>query len=326
MTLLGSNIIIRGPGVQLEQLIQLRHAAKNIHPGEINSSKSTIGGRHLSAFRGRGMDFEEVRIYQAGDDIRSIDWRVTARTAKTHTKIFREEKERPVFLVVDQSSSMFFGSKVTYKSVMAAQLAALLAWATLRYQDRIGGIVFNSHQHAEIKPKRSKHALLGVLKQMVDFNQQLFDENRKPPTFSLHKVFEKLRHLAKPGSTLYIISDFAGYDAEAERLLYLLKRHTKVYAILIADSMEERLPAHPQLSLTDGIHKVLLNTGDKKLAEAYQQSFLEKQKFLETSFNKIGIQHYQIWTHNDPARSLQAMLNGKNHSTSKPIDNPIHAV
>lgn len=303
------NLAIQGPSVQLEQLIQLRHAAKNISPAKNVKSKSSASGNHRSAFRGRGMDFEEVRIYQAGDDIRSIDWRVTARTTKTHTKIFREEKERPVLLAIDQSLSMFFGSQVTYKSVMATELAALLAWSTLQGQDKIGGIVFNQYQHAEIKPKRSKHALLGLLRLMIDFNKRLFEENTKTPIISIHKILEKLRHLARPGCSLYIISDFSGYDTEAERLLYFIKRHTNVYALVITDSMEEILPTHPQLSLTDGIHKLFLNTENKKISEGYQRAFYAQQQFLTSSFNKLGIHHHRVWTHDDPSRALRAMFN-----------------
>jgi len=320
------HIAIKGPRIELEQLLQLRHSAKNIHLKENISSQTTIGGRHRSVFRGRGMDFDEVRIYQAGDDIRSIDWRVTARTAKTHTKIFREEKERPVFLIVDQRSSMFFGSKVTYKSVIATALAALLGWSTLRHQDKIGGIVFNEHQYAEIKPKRSKHALLGLLKQMADFNQKLFEDNRKTLDFSLHKLFEKMRFLAKPGSNLYIVSDFSGYDSEAERLLYLLKRHTIIYAIVIVDSMEEKLPMHVQLSVTDGIHRCSIDTHNQKVTEDYQKAFYKKQDFLEASFKKLGIRHHRAWTHDDPLQSLQAMIKGKNSTAEKPVEENIHVV
>lgn len=312
------DISIQGPSVQLEELIQLRHAAKKIRLNENIISQRAVGGHNRSAFRGRGMDFEEVRIYQAGDDIRSIDWRVTARTAKTHTKVFREEKEQPVFLAVDQSSSMFFGSKVTYKSVMATELAALLAWSTLQHHDKIGGIVFNEYEHAEIKPKRSKHALLGFLKKMANFNQQLFDGITKNPNFSLHTLFEKLRYLIKPGSTLFIISDFANYDAEAERLLYLVKRHTVIHALVVIDSMEEKLPLDSKLSITDGIHKRFIDTHNREISENYQEAFQKKQRFLADSFSKLGIRHHQVWTHDDPSRSLQAALKNPIRKTRIP--------
>jgi uncharacterized protein (DUF58 family) len=326
MTTRNHTIGVHGPRIQLEQLIQLRIAAKNIRGFAQNSARSSLGGGHRSTFRGRGMDFDEVRIYQPGDDIRSIDWRVTARSAKTHTKIFREEKERPVLLAVDQGNSMFFGSKITYKSVMATELAALLAWSTLQHQDRIGGIVFNRQQHAEVKPKRSKQALLGLLKIMADFNNRLFENYTSPEEFSLHQLLEKLRHMARPGNTIYLISDFYGYDQEAERLLYLIRRHTGIYALIVADSMEEQLPSQDQLSVTNGIHKISLDTSNTTIATEYRESFQKRQQTLESSFNKLGISHQKVWTHDDPCLSLRALLEGGNkHIRQSAKQNP-HAI
>jgi len=318
------NISIKGPCISLEQLIQLRHVAKSLHLDKY-ISRSSVGGYHRSVFRGRGMDFDEVRIYEAGDDIRNIDWRVTARTTKTHTKIFREEKEQPVFIAVDQSSSMFFGSKVTYKSVMATTLAAMLGWSTLHRQDKIGGIVFNEYQHTEIKPKRNKNSLLFLLKKMVDYNQQLFKEKKKREGSFFHKLLKELCYLAKPGSNLYIISDFSNYDMEAERLLYLVKRHAFVCAIIIVDSMEQQLPTNSQFTITDGTQKCLINTGNNKIIMNYQSAFQEKQTLLRDSFNKLGIDHYLIWTHDDPLQSLQALIRGKPHSVQISPKKPVHA-
>lgn len=299
---------IQGPRIDLAQLITLRHRARDIRLFENRTSHNALSGGHASVFRGRGMNFDEVRIYQPGDDIRSIDWRVTARTAKTHTKIFKEEKERPVLLAVDQRLGMFFGSRCTYKSVLAAELAALLAWAGLNDNDKIGGMVFNDYNHNEIKPKRSKHALLALLKAITDFNQQLFVERPDPKTFTLQAMLERLRHMARPGSAIFLISDFSGYDAEAEKLLFFIKRHTDVYAIRVADSLEQQLPPHPQLTVTDGKNKKQLNTRDQDFLKHYQAAFWQEQQALEKSFTGLAIPSQLVWTHEDPRQLLLSLL------------------
>ena len=148
-----------GVYAELADLIALRYGARNLQIGKRKRALSVLAGPNKSNFRGRGIDFEEVRGYQPGDDIRTIDWRVTARTGSAHTKLFREERERPVLLVVDQRNSMFFGSQHCFKSVLAAQLASLLAWSALNNGDRVGGLVFNDNQHREFRPRRSRNRI-----------------------------------------------------------------------------------------------------------------------------------------------------------------------
>jgi len=304
----------KGPQVGLEQLIKLRHLAANIELFPANPSRSYLSGGYRSAIRGRGMDFEEVRLYQPGDDIRSIDWRVTARTAKTHTKIFREEKDRPVIIAVDQSRSLFFGSRVTYKSVMAAQLAALLAWAGLQQNDKVGGIIFNNQSHQEIKPLRNKHAVLKLLESITQFNHALFDQNLQTSEATTHHqalsfpdMLEKLRHIAKPGSAVFLISDFMHYDTNAERILHLIKRHTDIYALIVADTLEKNLPAEGDFSVTDGLKKLRFNSGDKKLHAQYADTFDQRLDQLQTSFKKLRIPHKMVWTHDDPYKAVLSL-------------------
>jgi len=295
----------KGPQVELEQLIKLRHLAANIELFPVKQSRSQLGGNYRSAFRGRGMDFEEVRLYQAGDDIRSIDWRVTARTAKTHTKIFREEKDRPVIIAVDQSSSLFFGSRVTYKSVMAAQLAALLAWAGLQQNDKVGGIVFNQQSHDEIKPLRNKHAVLKLLESIANFNQTLsHDKATSPGDIDFTGMLEKLRHIAKPGSAIFLVSDFMQYNQDSERLLHIIKRHTDLYALIVADTLEKNLPQQGDFTVTDGLKKLRFNSGDKKLGEQYTQAFEQRLDKLQNSFKKLHIAHTIAWTDDDPHKII----------------------
>ena len=145
-----------------QSLIKLRlHASQTMLNSSIIHAKQ--GGAYLSSFKGRGMEFDESRIYQAGDDIRNMDWRVTARTGEAHTKVFREERERPVLLWLDLNPSMMFATRNRFKSVIATELAALIAWGAAKNNDRLGGLIFSSDEHIEIKPRRGKAAVLDFI-------------------------------------------------------------------------------------------------------------------------------------------------------------------
>ncbi len=171
---LASNITLRGGAyTDIRDLIRLRYAVRELDSLTLPKSTNPLAGLLTSNFRGRGTDFAEVRVYQPGDDVRTIDWRVTARTQTPHTKVFQEEKERPVLILVDQSISMFFGSQVAFKSVIAAEAAALIAWTNLDRGDRVGGIVFTENHHREVRPRRSKHSVLRLLHEIHDFNHLL---------------------------------------------------------------------------------------------------------------------------------------------------------
>jgi uncharacterized protein (DUF58 family) len=163
----------KGAYTRLSDLINLRFPARQLQLTRKKRALSVLAGPNKSNFRGRGIDFEEVRSYQPGDDIRTIDWRVTARTGSAHTKLFREERERPVLVVVDQRASMFFGSSHCFKSVLAAQLAGLLAWSALDSGDRIGGLVFNDEEHRDIRPRRSRKTALALMSHVAHYNAAL---------------------------------------------------------------------------------------------------------------------------------------------------------
>ena len=145
--------------VSTQHLIQLRHAAQSL-PLKTAKVRALQTGQYYSPFRGRGMEFDEVRLYQPGDDVRTLDWRVTARTGKAHTKLFREERERAVYVWVDFRNPMFFATRGVFKSVMAAKIAALLSWSAHHQRDRVGGLLFSDDQHYELRPRGGKSSVL----------------------------------------------------------------------------------------------------------------------------------------------------------------------
>ena len=187
--------------VQLKTLVDLAKPASllNLHHSPKRSKQS---GAYVSRFKGRGMEFDEARLYQPGDDIRSIDWRVTARTGKTHTKVFREERERPVFISVDNRPSMHFATRGVFKSVQAAKIAALLAWTAQQKGDRIGGQIFSNTHCQEIKPQNGKHGVLRF------FNALTKQSSTTALEMSLDHALARLVQHARPGSLVYVISDF----------------------------------------------------------------------------------------------------------------------
>jgi hypothetical protein len=275
-------------------------ARKNIH--------GQMSGNYLSRNKGRGMEFDEVRHYQTGDDIRAIDWRVTARTGKTHTKLFREELERPVLIATDLSASMHFGSQLLFKSVQASHLASLVAWHAKNRGDRLGGIVFNQNEHLELKPRSRKEGVLHYLHALTSLHQsqqvlrhnlqqglqQNSEQNTSPVQASnTHNYFNdncaRIRQIAKPGSLVYLITDAQPIkdlliqnseqktaliqENSALRHLTQISQHCELVICLITDPLEQELPTSAvklNVTLTDGMNRQQLTLGDKNTASHYK--------------------------------------------------------
>jgi uncharacterized protein (DUF58 family) len=305
----------RGAYTTLADLLRARFAAADLKLFARRPARSLLAGSERTRFRGRGMDFEEVRLYQAGDDIRTIDWRVTARTQVPHTKIFREERERPVFMVVDQRSPLFFGSQRCFKSVLAAHIASLLAWAALNNGDRLGGLIFGDYQQRDIRPRRSKHAVLELLHQLQDYNHQLKSPlrplNDHANAVSLTQILSDTRRIAKPGCALFIISDFHDADESTEQQLFELARHTDVTLIHLYDPLERQLNNNAPLSISDGTHRLQLPTQDKQFQTAFTRAFDERLERLQQSCKRLRIALLSYSTQDDIHQQLRQAYSQK---------------
>lgn len=286
----------RGAYTDLRDLIRLRHVARELDGLADQKTSNPLSGLLSSNFRGRGIDFAEVRVYQPGDDVRTIDWRVTARTQTAHTKLFQEEKERPVLILVDQSASMFFGSQVTFKSVLAARAAALIAWAALERGDRVGGIVFSEQGHHEVRPRRNKHAVLRLLHEMNDFNHALSRESTASQTDPENQTgnpayfteaLANVRRVTRHGSALFIISDFNNYTEESRIHLQPLTQHNNVVGIHIHDPLEAQLPEPDLYSITNGSQRTRINTASSKHRSAYEAAFTSKLSAISDEFMRF---------------------------------------
>jgi uncharacterized protein (DUF58 family) len=298
---------LSGAYIDLDDMISARFSAKDLKLQQRRKALSLLAGPNKTNFRGRGIDFEEVRAYQAGDDIRTIDWRVTARSGKAYTKLFQEERERPMLVVTDQRQSMFFGSQTCFKSVMACYLGALIAWSGLQNSDRVGGLVFGNSRQQEIRPRRSRQSALALIHLMLEFNQALTKDSGLEVSSAqrLEESLIELRRIARPGSTIYIISDFAGFnDGDVLKHLHQLSRHCEITALYIVDPLEKQLPPPGQYTVTNGSQRSQIHTGSNKAQRNYKQQFEDKQKELKQQLGKLGIPLIEVSTEQAPLQHL----------------------
>lgn len=294
--------------VTLNALIDLASAVGGLTLHR-STRRASTGGGYVSNFKGRGMEFDETRLYQAGDDVRSIDWKVTARTGKAHTKIFREERERPVFISVDYRRPMHFATRGVFKSVMAARLAALLAWTSEHHGDRIGGQIFTDNTCVELKPKSGKPGVLRLLNALVSGN-----EDRIQRHFSLNRVLSRLTQHARPGSLVYIISDFRGMNDDAETHLSRLSQHCDVTLIFVYDNLERSLPQKGRYRVTDNVLDVVVDAGDGDRWSEYRQRFERRLLGLQQISRRMKLNLILCCTTDDPIQRLR--FSGFNGSLS----------
>jgi len=296
-----------GTHVSVKDLISLQQQARKLNLKRNAYASASTTGSHRSRFRGRGMDYQESRIYQAGDDIRNMDWRVTARSGKPHTKLYQEERERPVVLLVDFSPSMFFGSVNSLKSVVACKVASIIAWAAAARGDRIGALIINE-THRELAPKMGKRGVLQLIRALVEHSDPVRGLTLKTSENGLNEELKRLRHIARPGSLVFLISDFYGVNANTEQHLQRLSQHIDIQAIQIVDPLEIAPPPAGRYTITDGEdgkQTGVLNTRSKKSRKGYQQFCNEHHQSLSNMMMRHNIPLMQLSTADDILLVLQ---------------------
>ena len=286
----------------------MRHRVREVQLFSGPGQRSPLVGLHHSKLRGRGVDFDQVRVYQAGDDVRSIDWRVTARTQEPHTKLFHEERERPVFILVEQSRQLFFGSGLMFKSVLAAQAAALIGWATLEHNDRIGGLVYGDHEHYEIKPRRSKQSLLQLLNRLVHVNHSLSTDARPEPD-SLNLALRRAREVLRPGSLAIVLCDERARTDAAEQQLSLLARHCDLLLLPVSDPLDHALPAAGLLRFEQRGARLELDTLNQDLRQAYRAQGEARVARWELLAQKLRVLLMPLSTQSEMIEQLREYLN-----------------
>jgi uncharacterized protein (DUF58 family) len=275
----------------LKELIALRGQAQRLDLAPRGRVLATRSGGHLSRLRGRGMEFDETRLYQPGDDPRHMDWRVTARTGTPHLKLFREERERPVWLLIDQSASLHFGSRVTFKAVIAAQVAALLGWAAVERGDRVGGLIFDELRQFQRHPAARNAGLLPLLERLSAV------PNASGSGYSsvMAAATALARHL-RPGSLIAVISDFAGIQAEHSAWLGQLAAGREVLLFLIYDQLEAEVPPPGRYPISDGRHQKWLDLTRASQREAYRNIFQQRLTTLQLLAQRHQVHFVQMAT------------------------------
>jgi len=292
-----------GDGIHLgaDELIALRPRCHALRLPMRQAAASALAGAYRSRFRGRGVDFLESRNYQPGDDIRNMDWRVTARTGRAHTKVFQEERERPVLVVLDAGPSLFFGTRRRLKSVAAGQLAAAIAWAAVRRGDRIGGFLFAPGRHRELRPAGGRRGAMRLIQGLVDWLEPERQDRATPDPLSA--ALERVRHTVRPGSLVIVLSDFFTLDEDCNRHLSRLRQHNDVIGCQVVDPAEYRLPPG-RYPITDGERAALLDTGQGESRQRYEAMASEHLLAARKLFQKHQCGWLTLHTDDDPVDVL----------------------
>jgi uncharacterized protein (DUF58 family) len=299
-----------GVRVTREELLQLRYSARDLPLDSRRSATSVISGTHASRFRGRGMDYLESRGYQPGDDIRSMDWRVTARSGRAHIKIYQEERERPIVVMLDLGPGMFFATRGAFKSVIAARAAAMIGWAAVQNGDRIGALLFNGGHH-ELRPLGGSRGALRLIRTLVEITDPArAPEGRSDDSASQHlnDALMRLRRVARPGSLVFILSDFYGCDTDTRRHLQYLRKHNDVIALQIVDSLEMAPPPAGHYAISDGQHNGVLDTRSPARRQAYLDYFIAHHRAVRELMQQCAVPLQQLATTDTVSLALRRIL------------------
>lgn len=353
--------------VDADELVALRASGERLRPARTQGVRSALAGAHRSRFHGRGMDYRESRHYQPGDDIRNMDWRITARSGHAHVKVFDEERERPVVLLVDFSASLFFASQGVFKSVQAARLAALIGWSAIGHGDRIGALLFSDAgdrgMHQELPPaggRRGQMRLIRALAEAGAPEAALRRVERDDPSRAaagpradrvgdrtaarsgaiqhrpvglgqaaggqatrgpagradageggLSAALMRLRRVARPGSLVFLLSDFYSADADSQHHLSRLAQHSDLNAIQLVDPLELAPPPPGRYGISDGRRRAVLDTHSRGERERYQAALTRHHQRVRALTVENGIGLLQCLTTDDPAERLGELLSSR---------------
>jgi len=293
--------------VDIDELIEQKKYLPYIKRRHNNIVSDQVGDIK-SAFKGRGMEFEEVRAYGFGDDVRDIDWRVTARKNETYTKVFAEEKDREVYVVLDLSPYMLFGTKKELKSVSAAKLGALLGWQSLVNKDRFGLILYDGVETKFFKPQSSQKSFMAILNAIVSATKNVAEKSKNKSfeqKSGLENPMQFLQYIIKSHAMVFILSDFK-YITDLKPLVALTKR-SRVYCVNIYDVIEEVPPASGEYMAEYNGEKLVFDTSSETYKRTYYYHFLDKRRKVENFCKRFGCYYINIRTDRPLHRQLKIL-------------------
>ena len=300
-----SPVSSKGVRVGLDELLVMRLRARRLArlPARVRGSHAAT---HVSRFRGRGVDYVESRAYQPGDDIRQMDWRLTARSGRPHTKVFQEEREQSILLLIDCNPSMHFGTRVRFKSVQAARTAALAAWAAVHGGDRVGAIGFGPGLNAEVKPGGGPRGALHVLRALVEWDA--ITASRGGAGEPLSQALQRARRIARPGARVVLLTDGFSADAAAEGPLSMLAEHCDFVTVLLSDALEQSAPPPARYALRNDSGRVLLDFAAGKTRARWSQWFAERRAPLLAMLQRRALRCVTLDTRAEPDAALMRAL------------------
>jgi uncharacterized protein (DUF58 family) len=285
---------------RLDDLLELRHQARTIGLSAHHLVNSRLSGLYASVFRGNGMDFEEVREYREGDDIRLMDWRVTARTGTPHMKVFREERERSVMLAIDAGPNMQFGTRGTFKSVQAARVASLVGWSANRHQDRVGALIYGDGPVQHFRVSRHQQGIWRVLRALTEQGRAKSTDHN-----ALLEAMTRMRRVSPPGALIFFIGDMNRDLTEFELGLAALRDKHEVVLVAVDDPADWEIPEMGRVTFTgaDG-RRMAVDTTSVEGRRRYREAWQARRKSLEDYARRVAIDLIAVRTNEDVHRAV----------------------
>jgi len=302
------------PGVvsSLEELIALQFRTQGFSLRPYQPVRSLLAGRYGSRLRGRGLNFEEIRQYRPGDDIRNMDWKVTARTRKPHTRVYTEERDRPLVIVVDQRLSMFFGSRVNMKSVTATQLGAVAVWKATQDHDRAGAIIFDDHSIEQIRPHRSRRNVTRILSRMSDYSRNLAKRSDNDNNAAiLNQVLETIIARVSHDHLYVVISDFFGVDNDSYWFVKQISRNNDLLLFLVHDPLAQKMPKTGRLTITDGSSRLEIDASHSQLQQNFPGLLAGRIGALHEELSSFGVPTLPFNTVDDVSTQMRQLLGAR---------------
>ncbi|CAB3667108.1 DUF58 domain-containing protein [Achromobacter kerstersii] len=295
--------------VRIPDLMALEPAARGLRFSSRQPINSILAGQHGSRLRGRGLDFEELRRYLPGDDLRQLDWRASQRLGKPYIRTYSEERDRPMLVLVDQRMGMHFGSVRSFKSVVAARLAAMSAWMGYQAGDRVGGLVFSDDGIDAIRPLRSCERIQALFAAIVRRNQALrADAPDVDAAGRLNQALEGALAQAPHDNLICLISDFAGANDKTLRLLRTLAAHNDVIATLVYDPLAVHMPLRGRLVVTQGELQVEVAADKRQVHQPLSDFFTGRLRDVAELLRRSHVPLLSIDTADDTLTQLRREL------------------
>ncbi len=279
----------------VEELLELRRKTTYLRALSSKMTYSSQSGEVKSAFKGRGVEMEEIRAYVPGDDVRDIDWRVTARKSNPYTKLYAEEKDREIYALLDLSPHMAFGTRNELKSVAAAKIAVLLGWLSLENKDRFGAVIFNGQENFLYKPQNRRPGMLTLVRKISDVTREILQRDFVQKT-SFSKALQLLEMTIKNRATVFVVSDFADFDEETQKKLAVLAKKADVYVVNVFDVLEENAPKAGEYMVADGKKTLVFDSGSKSFVTEYKKYFAAKRLKVKDFCAKFGCRYMEVRT------------------------------